>query len=140
MYVRSIWCALVLVFGFAATASAEPAVLVERVPAGASSEVVMSVMRQAFVGRRWTIQSETESSVTASLRRAYIESVVTLTYKDGTIWYDAKSHSRPVRGNPAQNPRVSGSTPMNTPENWVENLKLDISAALSVFPKTGGSH
>jgi hypothetical protein len=111
---------------------AEDGVLVERIPAGASQEVVMAVVKQALIGRKWKVVSTTDSSVGAHIYARVFKANMVITLKDGSLVY-AGDATRLVTSGPVGN-SVALPTKVDMPANWVVNLRRDISLALSTIP------
>lgn len=120
----------VLLLG-AGTSFADERVLIDHVPLGAEPAVVIAIVKQAFLGRHWIIESMDKSSVTASVQRELLSVRMRIYLLDDKLLYDGSSVRRVV-GNPAQN-RIT-SSPRSFPENWANNLRNDIGIALAPIP------
>jgi hypothetical protein len=121
---------LLLASGLAHAATS--GVLIEKLPSRATSEVVLEVVRQAFLGRRWDVVESDPSSVTAK----FVEQNGTVTLRvqlsERSLIYSGSA--RPIqRGrSPAQNTQAGGRT--QVPERWVHYLRSDIAIALATIP------
>jgi hypothetical protein len=124
---------VVLTLLLAPHAEADDGVLIAHVPRGAQRDVVISVIKQAFVSRRWTVDSVEEGSVSASISRSNIGVRIKVFIVDRTLLYEGNAETRaPPGGNPSQ-PRTH-RVPRPLPENWIENLRQDIGRMLATIP------
>lgn len=111
---------------------AEKGVLVEHVPKAATPEVVVSVVKQAFANRGWTVTSSKPDSVEATIHREILSAKLRLSLVEGALRYDGEARRLEARGNPNNQVMANGVTDL--PHNWMKNLKSDISLALSTIP------
>ena len=83
---------------FGSIACADSGVLVDHVPGGAEPGVVISVVKQALVGRQWTIDAVDDSSVTASLNANPTDATIRISFVDGKLVYEGSSVSKTYVG------------------------------------------
>lgn len=127
------WLSALLFAVLPTVALAANGVLIERIPAGATPEVAMAVVKQALINRHWTVADVQPASVSATIRHAIIDVDLRISLKGRSLTYEGSAKRLYPRGNPAQSQGVS-SGPAALPIKWVNNLKRDISLALATIP------
>lgn len=120
-----------LLFFASSTEGAEGEVLLDHVSNGATPAVVIDVVRQAFLGRHWKIESVDANSVTATIHRELLTVRMRIYLAERRLLYEGTT-TRRVVGNPAQG-QISTSA-RSFPSNWANNLRNDIGIALAVIP------
>lgn len=107
-------------------------VLLEHVPKGAAPSVLVAVIEQAFIKRKWTVVEVTPDSVTATITREakqVIRGRMRISIDGDALVYTGSAKYRtasPSGGVLAYEKPLSDS--------WVENLRRDIGLTLAAIP------
>lgn len=106
-------------------------VLIEHIPSGATPESVVAIIKQAFVGRRWTVEEVTATSVTAVIdRRPEVFGRMCIRIEGTSLVFEGHSSVRANVG--SANAPVRYDKPLST--LWVNNLRHDIGLTLATIP------
>lgn len=110
-------------------ARAGESVLVDHVPAGASAEVAMAIVKQACIGRGWKIEKTSPAEITASIAARYQIGRVTIRLSNGSLLYDGSAQTDHDRL-----PFDTSKGSHDLPSTWIENLRHDVALALAAIP------
>jgi hypothetical protein len=124
-------CVALFALSYGVAQAAEDKVLISELPAGVAKAEVLAVVKQSFVGRRWTVIASTDDSVTGKLVHHNFDAELRIAIVDGSLRYTEKTteemtdHSRGRR-----------AIEVTMPARWIANLRLDISRRLVALPRT----
>lgn len=116
-------------------ARADEGVLVSSIPQGADKSQVLEVVRQAFIGRSWTIESGDDLSVTARLFHGGYDAQLKVSLEGDSLRYLGNTTGMVHERNPSLSTGNSRRSSTDTPERWLTFLRFDISKSLSGIPK-----
>jgi hypothetical protein len=123
--------ALILLCALSSTANAAD-VLIEHIPKAATPPMLVAVIEQAFIKRKWTVVEVTPDSVTATITREakqVIRGRMRISIDGDALVYTGSAKYRtasPSGGVLAYDKPLSDS--------WVENLRRDIGLTLAAIP------
>jgi hypothetical protein len=107
-------------------------VLIENVPTHKAA--VMAAVKQAFLGRRWTIESADDSSVTAVIDHNRVKARMRVALSgDDLIYEEHATQRQPASRAPSASFGDTDRTRNAT--LWRENVRFDLSALLAGIPK-----
>jgi hypothetical protein len=122
--------ALLLITTCSLAHGAEKMVLVERLPKGAEPTMILRVVKQAFIGRHWTIEGEDATSVTGVIERPPLTARMRISIYGQALVYEGSAPRRTASG--PQNGVLMYDRPLSA--KWVQNLKNDIGLAFATVP------
>lgn len=126
---------LLLTFLLAGPAFAESGVLLNTVPVSAPTERVIAIMRQAFIGRKWNIESEDTNSVTGTIVHDRITARLRLVLSGPVITYEQEVKGAVIPTNPAGAP-VGIRNTAQAISRWRRNIEHDIRTGLAGLPRS----
>jgi Short C-terminal domain len=131
---KSIWKGLLGAFVLcsAGAVTAADGVFIDRVPSDLTSDNVLSIVRQAFIGRQWTVAAGDAQSVTATLKHDSYHATMTVTLIGDALLYKESVTRRIVVSGPGGGTvrRVA-----KTPQRWLAFLRSDIARSISLAPR-----
>lgn len=91
------------------------------IPAGTDNSVVIDAAEAAFLGREWSITSQSDNEIVGNLVHRYYDATVTIKIEGNhaVLYSDAKYDG----------PQVDNPVP-GVPVGWLKNLKADMDAKL----------
>ena len=120
-----------LLVSFVSLARAENGVLVGHVPGGAEPAIVMAVVKQCLINRKWKISAADDASVSAALN-SDSDATIQISLSNGQLLYEGSAIKTLKAGGPAQ-PVVKRRG--DIPKRWIEYLRRDISVVLATLPE-----
>jgi hypothetical protein len=108
-------------------------VLVEHVAQAQNRPAVVAAIKQAFVGRKWVIESSDEISVTASIDHRQTKARMKVWLDGSSLHYDETSTRL---GAPTRAPSAPFSPLRQAAklDGWLENIRLDVAANVAGIP------
>lgn len=125
------WFAAALTL-FCGAAIAGDSLLVPYVPNGATDAQVIAIAKQAFMNRQWSIENSDEKSVTAMLSHRGYECRVTVFLSGNVLAYEDDCVQ--TVNSPGPNTFAMTKKKTSAPDNWIVNLRKDISISLAAIP------
>jgi len=114
-------------------ATAQEGVLIEHVPSGASPDIVIRVITQAFNGRQWISDNPSNNGITGRIIRRTFRVQLRIEFSNGQLLYSGQAERLIQAGNPAD-PKGSQWISASLPPKWLENLRNDIGKMFATIP------
>lgn len=124
------WFATTLTL-FGGIAIAGDSLLIPYVPKGATDAQVIAITKQAFMNRQWSIETSDEKSVTAVLSHRGYECRVTVSLSNDVLSYG--DDCMQTVNAPGPNTLAMTKKKATVPDNWIVNLRKDISVSLAAI-------
>ena len=120
---------LMMLIGMSSIAEAD--VLVDRLPKGIESPMVIDVIQRAFIGRGWTVTEASAVSVSARIEKPpVLTAFMTVSIYGQALVYEGTAKRRSASG--PQGGVLMYEQPL--PDRWVKNIRNDISLVLATVP------
>lgn len=111
---------------------ADTGVLVEHVPNGATRAVVVAMVKQVLLHRRWTVEAVDENSVSASINGNSTAAKLRVSIVDQSLVYEGSARQQ-TPSVPSQAPTSRG---VDIPKRWIQNLRMDLGDMFATVPDT----